>query len=115
MLANNNGAMWLLYSPTETSFAVTKADVIRNQAAYQVDLMTFNKQTVVCPFSDIQAAVQTGSDLITLNNHLPMSTSYPQYMKGQLSIVSDNTGINPNTVNLFSVIVRFEIELFYRE
>jgi hypothetical protein len=47
MSANSSGALWLLYAPTAKSFSAPKADLVRNQAAYQVDLMTFDKQTVV--------------------------------------------------------------------
>jgi hypothetical protein len=114
MADNNSGALWLLYAPTAKSYSAPKADLVRNQAAYQVDLMTFDKQTVVCPFSNIQDFVQTGGDYTTQNNSIPMHTGAVQYINGQLSLFSDNTVTNATTRKLFSILVKYHCEFFYR-
>jgi hypothetical protein len=114
MSANNSGALWLLYAPTAKSFSAPKADLVRNQAAYQVDLMTFDKQTVVCPFANIQDFVQTGADYTTQNNSIPMHTGAIQYINGQLSLYSDNAVTNASTRKLFSILVKFHCEFYYR-
>jgi hypothetical protein len=117
MIDSCNGGIWLLYNPSISNTVVTKADLIRNQASYQIDLMTFDKQTVVIPFSDIQVPANSGvlvGDYITINNAVPMGINLVQYIQGQLSMASDNTKNGVQANRLFSVIVRFHVEMYYR-
>jgi hypothetical protein len=89
----------------------------RNQTAYELDLMTFDKQVITCPFSDIQLPCDTGvvfGDYITINNSEPMPTSLVEFIKGQFSIASDNTRTGAESKRLLSIAVKFNIEMYFR-
>jgi hypothetical protein len=115
MLDSTSGSIWLQYFPTAQNFTPSISEVKRNQVSYKIDLMTFDKQTVVCPMADIQSFAQTGADYVTMNSLIPIETINALHYKGQLSVVSDNTNTNPNIVNLFSVTAKFYVDFYYRD
>ena len=115
MLDSTTGSIWLLYYPTSTNFTPSVSEVKRNQVSYKIDLMTFDKQVVVCPIASIQTFTQTGADYTTINSALPLETINAQFIKGQLTVASDNTNTNQNIVNLFSVTVKYNIDFFFRD
>jgi len=107
----------LLYNPDVKSASVPVGSMKRNHVAYELDLMTFDKQVVKCPFSDIQLPCNTGvvfGDYITINNAVPMQTSLVEYIRGQFSIASDNTRTGAESTRLFSIAVKYNIEMYYR-
>jgi hypothetical protein len=113
-----NGSIWLHYAPDLSNTVETAANLKRNQSSYEIDLMTFDKQLIVCPFSNIQLESQTGiivGDFITINNHVPMVTNLVKYIQGQLSLASDNTRTGAESKRLFSIVVRFNIDMYYRD
>ncbi len=59
MYANTGGAsVFLNYYPTIASQVISFADVSRNQEAYRLDLMTFDKQSVVANSVDVDYPAQ---------------------------------------------------------
>jgi hypothetical protein len=114
MLDNSSGSIWLLYYPTYTDYSPPVADVKRNQLSYKLDLMTFEKQHIICPTADIQSFTQTGADYVNINSSEFMETDRIQYLKGQLAIASDNSNTNANTTNLFSITVRYSVDFYFR-
>jgi hypothetical protein len=115
MLDSTSGSIWLLYFPTAQNFTPSVSEVKRNQVSYKIDLMTFDKQTIICPISSIQTFVQTGADYVTVNSAIPLETINAQHLKGQFTVVSDNTNTNPNILNLFSVTVKYQVEFYFRD
>jgi len=107
----------LLYNPDIKNSSVPVGSMKRNQVAYELDLMTFDKQVITCPFSNIQIPCDTGvvfGDYITINNFIPMQTRLVEYIQGQLSIASDNTRTGAETKRLFSIAVKFHIDMYFR-
>jgi hypothetical protein len=110
----NGGSIFLSYQPTVSSAAVSYALASRDQSAYKLDLMTFDKQVLRCPIYNIQYPTTIVATVITLNSSEMLDCTLMASIQGQLNVVSDNATVNAAAVKLFSMIVKYNVTFFYR-
>jgi hypothetical protein len=115
MFANLRGsAIYINYYPDLYSTAISYGTLASNELSYQIDLMTFSRQTVICPPEKLDCVVAAPVDLITINLKNVMPVTFCQYLPGQISVAAGNTVNNAANLNLFSLKIVFKLKFFYR-
>jgi hypothetical protein len=93
--------IYIDFYPELFSTSLPVAGLARDQYAYKIDTMTFNRQTYICPMLDGQV-YDTQVAPVIINPSKPMLYSEVQYLPGQLSVASDKSVTAPATQKLFN-------------
>jgi len=116
MYAQTGGwSLFLNYYPHLQSSVQTFADVSRNQDAYRLDLMTFDKQSVVCNSVDLEYPQLVLGSYLLLNNKKFIDMAIFPLFSGQLSIADNNIIAATATRKLFSITWKVHVTFAYRK
>jgi hypothetical protein len=105
--------IYLDFYPELFSTTLPVAGPSRDQYAYKIDTMTFNRQSYICPMIDCQL-YDTQVAPILVNPSKSMLYGEVQYLPGQFSVVSDKTINAPATQKLFNLTVCYNLTFFGR-